>query len=269
MPIVKAHGLDTYYEACGAGPPLLLIAGNGMDHTCFHEQLPIFQPHFRCLTYDLRGVGRSAVPDEGYTPGEMAQDALALLTALEIPAAHVAGYSLGGAIGQEMVIQAPERVHSLSLYSTYDRAEPYLALRYELLLMILEEASPDIWARFTAFSAFGEDYINAHMDEVRIEIERRVKRASAMDATAKRGLAGHYRAILAHDTADRLDRIACPTWIAVGEVDPVTPPAYSERLHRRIASSELEIFPGRPHRLMNFQPDPFNRAALAFLLRHR
>lgn len=269
MPVVQARGLRTYYEQCGDGPPLLLIAGNGMDHTCFHEQLPTFSQHFRCITYDLRGVGQSEVTEDGYTPREMAQDALSLLSALDIGTAHVAGYSLGGAIAQEMAISAPERVLSLSLYSTYDRPLPYLIIRYELLLQILESASPEIWAGFTAFSAFGQDYVNEHVAEVRAEIGKRVKRWNGPDAPSKQGLAGHYRAILSHDATDRLNRITCPTWIAVGDQDTVTPVGYSEQLHRLIAGSELAVFPGRPHRLMNFQSEPFNRAAAEFLLRHR
>ena len=162
MPFVVANGVRTFYRAVGDGPPLLLIAGNGMDHTAFDEQLPSFGRHFRCIVYDLRGIGQSDVPSGGYTTPEMARDALALLDCLEIERAHVAGYSLGGAIGQEMAASAPERVQSLSLYSSFDRPDPYLRLRYDLLVKILLEASPEMWATFTAFSAFGIDYINAN-----------------------------------------------------------------------------------------------------------
>ncbi len=267
MPFAATNGINTYYEEVGSGPALLLIAGNGMDHTTFHEQVPRLSEHFRCITYDLRGIGRSDVPDGGYSTPEMARDALALLSALGIDAAHVAGYSLGGAIGQEMAIAEPQRVRSLSLYATFDRPEPYLRLRYDLLLSILVDTTPDLWARFTAFSAFGEAYINEHWEEVRAEIGRRHARWLGPAAPSKVGLAGHYRAILDHDAADRLDRIRCPTWIAVGDQDPVTPVAYSKRLHERIEGSELAVFPGKPHRLLNFQAEDFSRMAAEFLLR--
>src|SRR6202035_2324751 len=137
MPYLTANGVRTYYESVGEGDPLLLIAGNGMDHTAFRDQMPSFAPHFRCITYDLRGIGRAEVPDSGYTVPDMAHDALALLSALGFPGAHVAGYSLGGAIGQQMAIEAPVGVKSLSLYATFSHVEPYLRRRYELLLKIL------------------------------------------------------------------------------------------------------------------------------------
>jgi 3-oxoadipate enol-lactonase len=269
VPFLDANGIRTFYRSVGDGPPLLLIAGNGMEHTTFDEQLASFGRHFRCIVYDLRGIGQSDVPQSGYTTIDMARDAFALLDGLGIERAHVAGYSLGGAIGQHMAATAPQRVRTLSLYSSFDRPDPYLRLRYDLLLKILLESSPQMWAMFTAFSAFGPEYINAHDAEVRDEIARREKRWASGGAPSKTGLAGHYRAILDHDATDRLAFIRCPTWIAVGSQDPVTPPSYSERLHAAIAGSRLEIFPDRPHRILNFGAERFTERALAFLLEHR
>ena len=269
MPFATIRGVRTFYRTVGEGPALLLVAGNGMEHTAFDEQLPAFSRHFRCIVYDMRGIGQSGVPEGGYTTTEMAKDALALLDELRIDRAHVAGYSLGGAIGQEMAIAAPERVATLSLYSSFDRPDPYLRLRYDLLLKILEETTPELWAMFTAFSAFGEAYIDAHESVVREEIARRTARWKGPGAPSKTGLAGHYRAILEHDTGGRLRAIRCPTWIAVGSQDPVTPPSYAHRLHAGIEGSRLEIFPDRPHRILNFQAGSFTQSALAFLLQHR
>ncbi|WP_322101898.1 alpha/beta hydrolase [Paraburkholderia sp. J41] len=266
MPFVAANQVDTFYRSMGEGPPLLLIAGNGMDHTCFDEQLRQFAPYFTCIVYDLRGVGASSITVDGYTTAGMAKDALALLDALGIESAHVGGYSLGGAIGQELAICAPKRVKSLSLYASYDRPDPYLRLRYDILVDIVEHAMPAMWALFSAFSAFGTDYINANETTVRNEIAKRAARWQGDSAPSRTGLIGHYRAILSHDTSARLDQIRCPTWIAVGTDDPVMPPSYAERLHRGIHGSTLDIFDGSPHRILNFNADAFTQKALAFLL---
>ncbi|HLX30227.1 MAG TPA: alpha/beta hydrolase [Casimicrobiaceae bacterium] len=265
MPFVAANGIRTYYEMVGEGAPLLLIAGNGMDHTAFRDQVSVFSPHFRCVTYDLRGIGRSDVPDAGYTVPDMACDALTLLDALGMPQAHVAGYSLGGAIALQMAIDAPNHVGSLSLYSTFSHVEPYLRRRYEILLEILVGTTPALWAMFTTFSAFGEAYINAHDDEIGKEIALRISRWKGPDAPSKVGLVGHYRAILGHEVRSRLAEIRCPTWIAVGSSDPVTPPSYARYLHEHIAGSRISIYEGAPHRLLNFTPR-FNADALEFLL---
>lgn len=269
MPFLVANGIRTRYETEGAGPPLLLIAGNGMDRTCFNEQVPAFCRHFRCITYDLRGVGESDVTPADYGVRDMARDALALLDGLGIERAHVAGYSLGGCIAQEMALAAPGRVATLSLYSSLDRVQPYLRRRYEILNKVLMEATPELWAMYTAFTAFGEEYVNAHDAEIEAEVKRRTARWYAPNPPSREGLLGHYRALMAHDAAGRLHAIRCPTWIAVGTSDTVTPPPYSKRLHALIHGSELAIFEGGPHRLLNFSVREFNEAALAFLRQHR
>jgi pimeloyl-ACP methyl ester carboxylesterase len=266
MPYLVANDIRMFYRSIGTGPAVLLIAGNGMDSTAFDEQVSRFSKSFRCVVYDLRGIGGTDVTKDGYSCREMAADAFALLDELGIESAHVGGYSLGGAIAQEMAIASPARVTSLSLYSTFDRPDAYLRLRYELLVKIIRESTPEIWALFTAFSAFGEEYVNAHEGEVRREIERRVARWSSPTPPSKEGLEGHYRAILTHDATDRLHMIKVPTWIAVGSEDPVTPPHYSERLHAAISGSKLSVFKGRPHRILNFQADEFTQSALSFLL---
>jgi pimeloyl-ACP methyl ester carboxylesterase len=269
MPHLIANGVRTHYRVVGDGPPLLLIAGNGMEHTTFDEQLPAFSRHFRCIVYDLRGIGASDVPQDGYTTRAMAADALALLDGLGIERAHVGGYSLGGAIAQEMALAAPGRVLSLSLYSSYDRPQPSMRLRYDLLIRIARESSPEVWAMFSAFSAFGLDYIDAHEESVRAEIANRVRRWEGGRAPDRVGLAGHYEAILSHDAAGRLGAIRCPAWICVGTSDVVTPPLYSRRMHAAIEGSALQVYEGKPHRILNFQSDAFTRDALAFLLAQR
>jgi pimeloyl-ACP methyl ester carboxylesterase len=268
MPFVIANDVKTYYEMVGEGPPLLLIAGNGMDHTTFRDQVSVFSGAFRCISYDLRGVGRSDVPASGYSTQEMADDALALLSVLGFERAHVAGYSLGGAIGQWMAVMAAERVASLSLYSTFSHVEPYLRRRYELLIKILAEATPELWAMFSAFTAFGKAYINANDREVEAEIALRKARWEGPDTPSKVGLLGHYEAILGHEIRSRLSEIRCPTFIAVGSSDPVTPMSYARYLHERIAGSALAVYPGAPHRLLNFTPQ-FTADAHAFLLSTR
>lgn len=269
MPFLSANGIRTRYEVAGEGPPLLLIAGNGMDRTCFRDQVPEFSRHFRCITYDLRGIGESDVTPADYGVQEMAHDALSLLDGLGIERAHVAGYSLGGCIGQEMALASPGRVATLSLYSSLDRMQPYLRRRYEILIKVLMETTPELWAMFSAFSAFGEDYINAHDAEIEAEVRLRAARWHAPNPPSRAGFLGHYRALMLHDTSARASAIRCPVWIAVGTSDTVTPPSYSRRLNQLIAGSELTVFEGGPHRLLNFSVQAFNQAALAFLLRHR
>ena len=94
---VRANGTELYYEARGDGPPLLLVAGGLADAGQFTALGEALAGHARVITYDRRGNSRSPAP-AGWTAttvDEQADDAAALLEALEIPAASVYGHSIG------------------------------------------------------------------------------------------------------------------------------------------------------------------------------
>src|SRR4051794_1252418 len=81
---VHVNGIDLYYEETGSGPPLLIIPPlSGTGYT-----LSALEPHFRSITFDNRGAGRSSAPPGPYTMRQMADDAAALLAYLGVERAH-------------------------------------------------------------------------------------------------------------------------------------------------------------------------------------
>ena len=119
MPVVRAGEVELDYERSGSGPPLLLIMG--MSGTALHWGEPFLcalREDFELIAYDHRGVGNSTALDGPVTILQMAQDAVALLDALELDSAHVLGISMGGMVAQELAITSPERVAGLVLACT-------------------------------------------------------------------------------------------------------------------------------------------------------
>src|SRR3990172_4684489 len=108
MPHTRAPGFRMQYEMQGEGDPLLLINGLGSDRSEWLFQLPAFGRLFRVVAFDNRGTGGSEAPPGPYSTSQMADDAAALLTHLEIGRAHVLGVSLGGMIAQEVALRHPE-----------------------------------------------------------------------------------------------------------------------------------------------------------------
>ena len=88
---VRAGTLDMWVERQGTGPDVLLIAGLGDPAEAWQSQLDGLADRYRLTAYDNRGMGRTPLPAEPFTVATMADDAAALLRALDIPAAHVAG----------------------------------------------------------------------------------------------------------------------------------------------------------------------------------
>src|SRR5437868_2970878 len=79
-----ANGLNIYYEEHGTGHPLLLLQGGFDTHEIWRSQLPAWAPHFRVITPDSRGLGRTDHPGGAISYELMAKDVLALIQTLGI-----------------------------------------------------------------------------------------------------------------------------------------------------------------------------------------
>src|ERR1044072_160980 len=96
MPRLDANGVELFFESLGEGTPLVL---QGHDHTPWlFFQAPIFSQRYRFITFDRRGMGRSAAPAGESTIASFAEDVRGLMDGLGIDKAIVGGSSLGGVI---------------------------------------------------------------------------------------------------------------------------------------------------------------------------
>src|SRR3954452_22928711 len=132
MPHVDVDGLTINYEVQGEGEPLLLIPYLSADHACYAFQLPAYTEQFSCIALDLPGTGESDKPAGPYSTEAYADQVAAFLGAIGVERAHVAGVSLGAAIGMHLAARHPARVRSLSLHSAWDTSDVYLRTVVEL-----------------------------------------------------------------------------------------------------------------------------------------
>ena len=131
-----ADGTKLYYERTGAGAPVLLVMGLGMNATGWWRTIPVLAEGLEVIAFDNRGAGRSDVPDGPYTADLMADDAMAVLDAAGIEKAHVYGISLGGMIAQDIVVRHPDRVDRLVLGATTPGGPEHVAADAEVLKLI-------------------------------------------------------------------------------------------------------------------------------------
>lgn len=104
-----------YFPADPQAPTLILLHGNGENHTYFVKQIPAFSPHFRLVLMDTRGQGQSTGGDGELNFLVFAADLLALMDHLQIAKAHLLGFSDGGNLALTFALAHPERVQSLIL----------------------------------------------------------------------------------------------------------------------------------------------------------
>src|SRR5260221_3860352 len=123
MPLVKANGVDLFYELSGPAeaPPVVFSNSIGSTLEMWDAQVAALAGRYRCLRYDTRGHGRSDTADVATTVDDLAADLAGLLDALGIAKAHVVGLSLGGMTAQAFAIARPERVDRLVLVAVNTR----------------------------------------------------------------------------------------------------------------------------------------------------
>ena len=108
---VKANNSSIYYEAAGSGEPVLFVHGDTLDMHMWDAQFDLFSKGYLTLRLDLRGFGKSDMPDG--SAFQHADDIAAILDILNIDSAHIVGHSMGGSIAVDFAVKYPERMRGL------------------------------------------------------------------------------------------------------------------------------------------------------------
>jgi 3-oxoadipate enol-lactonase len=167
MKSIRANNINIAYEDCGNGPPLLLLHGFSLDHTMWSAQVEKLQRSYRLIIPDLRGLGETEDPVQTFSVADMADDAAALLEAVDIPAAAVAGFSMGGYILAQMLVRHPLKVRAAAFVSTQagaDTAERAEA-RVKTMRFVIDEGAKAFAEAFVP-QLFSPTYAASHPDEV-------------------------------------------------------------------------------------------------------
>lgn len=107
--------MKNYFIEKGEGEPLLLLHGNGEDHTYFEHQMEYFSKMYRVIALDTRGHGKSERGNKPFTIVQFAQDLYDFLEEQKIEKAHILGFSDGGNIALTLALNHPEKVNKLIL----------------------------------------------------------------------------------------------------------------------------------------------------------
>jgi pimeloyl-ACP methyl ester carboxylesterase len=239
-----------WFDARGAGDPVLLIAGLGDPAEAWALQLDDLSTTHRVVAFDNRGVGRSTPPRGELTVGSMADDAVSVLDTLGVTTAHVVGFSGGSAIAQELALRHPTRLDSLTLMGTWARADRHLTAIVEAWTWMAARA-PSEREFFEAFFVWVYSS-RAHESGL---VQMLVEEALAFEhPQSPESFLAQLGAFRAHDTFDRLHRIATPTMVVAGEQDIVCPPRLGRVVADRIPGARWVVLDGQAHQ--PFQEDP-------------
>jgi pimeloyl-ACP methyl ester carboxylesterase len=273
---VRANGIDIEYETFGkeGNPPLLLIMGLTAQLVYWDEGFidQLVQRGFRVIRFDNRDVGRSThfhaagVPSQApasqeptgssppaapYLLSDMAADAVGLLDALGIKAAHVVGLSMGGMIAQELAIRHPERVLSLTsiMSNTGDPSmpgpKPELMPLFQQMLRPAPDREQAIEQELRVFKAIASP--GFPLDEAALRKKLTLAHDRCYDPA---GYVRQQAAITASGSRKQaLASVRAPTLVIHGKEDPAAPVEEGIDTARSIPGAELLVIDGMGHDL--------------------
>jgi pimeloyl-ACP methyl ester carboxylesterase len=258
---VTAGNLKIYVEQVGHGPDVLLIGGLGDTVESWQYQLDRLADRYRVTAFDNRGAGRTAMPPAAPVTVEvMADDAAAVLQALDIPSAHVAGFSGGSIIAQELALRHPRLVRSLVLQSTWPAPDTYLRAWMQFVHWLVEVAPSEraflegfLLDIYTA-RAHNDGTVDAIIDEV----------LAFPHKQATEDVQSHLDAFIRHDTTDRLPQIAVPTLVLAGGRDSTSRPELCRAVAALIPDARFEVMKDECHQPFQEVLDDWNARVHAF-----
>jgi pimeloyl-ACP methyl ester carboxylesterase len=271
---VRVNGIEIVYDSFGetSASPLLLIMGLSEQMIAWDEDFckQLASLGYWVIRFDNRDVGLSTMLDEAGVPNilalmqalaegeavqvpyklrDMADDAVGLLDALDIEAAHVVGISMGGMIAQEIAIHHPDRVRTLTsmLSSTGHPDLPSPKPEAQMLLVTTPPSDREGYLEHALKTWQVLSGPGFPIDEDRIK--ERAGRSFDRGLSPK-GTARQLAAILASGSRrEALHSVRIPTLVVHGDADPLVPVECGKDTANAIPGAELVIIEGMGHDL--------------------
>jgi 3-oxoadipate enol-lactonase len=256
----RLAGVDIEYDVSGASPSptLLLVHGFPHDRTLWAPQMHALSGTYRCVAVDLRGFGESSAAPP-CTMDQYADDLAALLDAINVERAVVAGLSMGGYIAFALWRRHAQRVLGFVLTDTRAGADTDMvrARRAEMIALVRAGGVSALPTQLAAAQLGAST--RARQPELESTVLAMSRRASAD------GVIGALEAMMARpDSSSTLSTIAVPTLIIAGAEDILAPPVEAEHMHALVPGSRLELIHGAGHLSNMERPAAFNAIVSAW-----
>lgn len=261
MPKIQINELNTYYEIHGQGEPLVLIHGLGSSSQDWAYQLDHLSSRYKVLIYDVRGHGQSDKPPGPYGVPIYAEDLAELMKALDIPAAHICGISMGGMIAFQMGVDYPEMVKTLTVVnSRADLVPDTLGERWNVFqrLVVFRLLSMERIAETLSRRMFIKP---EHEEQRLLFVEHWANNPKPVYMKVMKSLVGWT-------VEDKLGEIDIPTLVIAADED-YTPVEDKQRIVNKMKKAKLVVIEDSRHATPVEHPEVFNRTLASFIENHK
>jgi pimeloyl-ACP methyl ester carboxylesterase len=260
--VVRLNGLEIAYERAGEGPPLVFAHGAAEDGRAWSPQLAALADEFTVVAWDEPGAGGSSDVPESFRLEDYAHCLAALIDALVLGPAHVAGLSWGGTVVQELYRHHPELVATMILADTYagwKGSLPEAEVRARVASARQMLAAPT--------DAFDPTLPGLFAGDPPAEFAPLLREMAA--AVRPASLGTQLLLMAEADQRDLLPRIDVPTLLIWGALDARSPLSVARQFERAIPDARLVVIPDCGHVSNLERPAQFNAAVRDFCHAHR
>jgi 3-oxoadipate enol-lactonase len=263
MAFAQSQAAQIHWTSLGRGAPVILIMGLGCSSALWFRVAPRLAKTHRVILLDNRGVGHTRAPAAVvHRVPHMAADVAAVLDAAGETSAHIVGFSMGGMIAQQLAVDHPARVRTLSLLGTHSGGIWAIQASSEVRHLLftknrmsheegLRAMRPYTYARETQDALFDEDAL------VRLA-----------NQPSSRGYDAQLYGLIGWSAYLELPRLTCPTLVMHGLQDELIVPANSHILADRIRGARLIELADASHWLMTDQTEAVVSALLTHIEAH-
>jgi pimeloyl-ACP methyl ester carboxylesterase len=264
IPLKKVHvdDIDIAYKSFGKGDPILLINGysfamDGWDPLLLGK----LASNHTVIVFDNRGIGNTTSgARKAFSIGLFANDTAGLLEALKIRKADVLGWSMGGAVAQELAVNHPDRVRKLIVYASFCGPLKSVLPSQEVINALSNGTgtAEDRIGRFLPL-LFPEEWRKENPNYLE-DIPKTTETIPNQTLSQQVEAIGNWAGI-----CNKLKNITQPTLVIVGTEDVVVPAANSLTLVQEIPGAWLVQMKGGGHALMYQYPEQFSKIVKIFL----
>jgi pimeloyl-ACP methyl ester carboxylesterase len=273
VPDIRIDGATTlHYATSGAGEPILLIPGLGLDHSYYRFGIPLLSRHLQVLAVDPRGIGRSTKSPPPYTVEAWADDFAAMIDKLAFGPIHVLGSSLGGSMALALAQRHPGKLKSLIVVGGFSELDRATELNFRLRLRLIEKLGMSdevadymgLWTLTRKFINSDAGFATMRANQANIRANSAQSYSAFVEALLKWGRCQPGQEREPKFTA-LLDSIKTPTLVVTSDNDHLIPKELSDLIAARIAAAKLVVMPGAGHIPFMEQPEEVVRIVLEFL----
>lgn len=244
-----------HVEQTGEGTPALVFLHYwGGSTRTWHPVLERLAGEVRCVAIDHRGWGRSTAPATGYATGDLADDALAVVTALGLADYVLVGHSMGGKVAQLLASRRPAGLRGVVLVAPAPARPAPVPSEVRAGMAAAYDSRESVLATV--------DAVLAHAP-----LGERIREQIVQDSLAGAAPAKHEwpASTIIEDVSAELGRIEAPVLVVVGEHDQVEPvDLMRSHVLAAIPGARLEVIPGAGHLLPLERPDQLGDRIAAF-----